>query len=49
MEYNIKYYWKNMLKLNYVSNIKFLIKNIMVEDGVERYELYFNKNEYHIV
>lgn len=38
-----------MLKLNNVSNIKFLIENIMVEDRVERYELYFNKNEYHIV
>jgi len=28
MEYNVKYYWKNMLKLKNVSSTKFLIENM---------------------
>jgi len=49
MEYDIKYYWKNILKLNNLSSTKFLIETMMIVGGVVQYELYFNKNEYHIV
>lgn len=38
-----------MLKLNNVSSTKFLIENMMIEGGVAQYELYINKNEYHII